>query len=109
MATYSSILARSISWTEEPGGLQSTGSPRVRHDLVHRHGGSKIWDRKKKWLPITCFTFRSLYIRGSNFEVRAMVNLFKEDASSCDHLPALSWSHGITQLQGPPYSRGECT
>ena len=30
MATYSSILAWKISWTEEPGGLQSTGSPRVR-------------------------------------------------------------------------------
>ena len=31
MATYSSILACSIPWTEEPGGLQSTGSQRVRH------------------------------------------------------------------------------
>ena len=90
MATHSSILAWSISWTEEPGGLQSTGSPRVRHDLVHRHGDCKIWERKKKWLPITCFTFRSLYIRGSNFEDRAMSNLFKEGASSCDHLPTLS-------------------
>ena len=26
MATHSSILAWEISWTEEPGGLQSTGS-----------------------------------------------------------------------------------
>ena len=26
MATHSSILAWRISWTEEPGGLQSTGS-----------------------------------------------------------------------------------
>ena len=25
VATHSSILAREISWTEEPGGLQSTG------------------------------------------------------------------------------------
>ena len=25
MATYSSILAWRITWTEEPGGLQSTG------------------------------------------------------------------------------------
>ena len=32
MATPSSILAWRISWTEEPGGLQSTGSQRVRHD-----------------------------------------------------------------------------
>ena len=29
MATHSSILAWEISWTEEPGGLQSTGSQKV--------------------------------------------------------------------------------
>ena len=34
MATDSSILAWEIPWTEEPGGLQSMGLPRVRHDLV---------------------------------------------------------------------------
>ena len=32
MATHSSILAWRIPWTEEPGGLQSTGSRRVGHD-----------------------------------------------------------------------------
>ena len=32
MATHSSILAGKIPWTEEPGGLQSTGSQRVEHD-----------------------------------------------------------------------------
>ena len=32
MATHSSILAWVIPWTEEPGGLQSMGSQRVRHD-----------------------------------------------------------------------------
>ena len=32
MATHSSILAWRIPWMEEPGGLQSTGSQRVRHD-----------------------------------------------------------------------------
>ena len=32
MATHSSILAWRISWTEEPGGLQSMGSQGVRHD-----------------------------------------------------------------------------
>ena len=32
MATYSSILAWRIPWTEEPCGLQSLGSHRVRHD-----------------------------------------------------------------------------
>ena len=34
MATYSSILAWEILWTEEPGVLWSVGLQRVRHDLV---------------------------------------------------------------------------
>ena len=40
MATHSSILAWRIPWTEELGGLQSTGSQRVGHDWVtntHTH------------------------------------------------------------------------
>ena len=32
MVTHSSILDWRIPWTEEPGGLQSMGSQRVRHD-----------------------------------------------------------------------------
>ena len=32
MATPSSILAWKIPWTEEPEGLESMGSQRVRHD-----------------------------------------------------------------------------
>ena len=32
MATYSSILAWRIPWTEAPGGLQSMGSKNVRWD-----------------------------------------------------------------------------
>ena len=34
MATHSSILALEIPWREEPGGLQSMGPQRFRHDLV---------------------------------------------------------------------------
>ena len=32
METHSNILAWEIPWTEEPGGLQSIGWPRVGHD-----------------------------------------------------------------------------
>ena len=32
MTSHSSILAWRISWTEEPGGLQSMGSQTVGHD-----------------------------------------------------------------------------
>ena len=34
VATHSSILAWKIPWTGEPGGLQSRGLQRVRHNLV---------------------------------------------------------------------------
>ena len=40
MATHSSVLPWRIPWTEEPGGLQSTGSQRGGHDgsnLACRH------------------------------------------------------------------------
>ena len=37
MATRSSVLAWRIPWTEEPGGLHSMGSQRVRHDWAHTH------------------------------------------------------------------------
>ena len=36
-ATHSSILAWRISWTEEPGGLQSMGLQRVGHDWEPKH------------------------------------------------------------------------
>ena len=55
MATHSSILAWRIPWTEEPGGLQSMGSQRVRHDWTtnththtHRHTHTHthtLWSR----------------------------------------------------------------
>ena len=34
MATYPSILAWEIPWTEEPGGLQSMGLQRDGHDFM---------------------------------------------------------------------------
>ena len=37
MATYCSILAWEIPWTEEPGGLQPMGLQRVRHHVTTEH------------------------------------------------------------------------
>ena len=37
MATYSSILAQEIPWTEEPDWLQSMGSQRVGYDSATEH------------------------------------------------------------------------
>ena len=56
MATYSSILAWKIPWTEEPGGLPSMGSQRVRHDWATEHihitGNTQVFshaDLSTKW------------------------------------------------------------
>ena len=45
MATHSSVLARKIPWTEEPGdggGLQSKGSQRGQHDWATKHSVVRI-------------------------------------------------------------------
>ena len=47
MATHSSILAWRIPWTEEPGGLQSTGSQRVRYD----------WVTDTHWISLRCTAY----------------------------------------------------
>ena len=61
VATHSSVLAWRIPWTEEPGGLQSTGSQRVVHDGAtftytvgrdanwYTHYGEQCGDSFKNW------------------------------------------------------------
>ena len=47
MATHSSILARTIPWREEPGGLQPIGSKELdtTEELAHTQGGQKSWSQ----------------------------------------------------------------
>ena len=52
MATHSSILAWRIPWTEKPGGLQSTGLQRVRHDWAHGPGGQRFTVLSPKWTAL---------------------------------------------------------
>ena len=54
MVIQSSILAWRIPWTEEPGGLQSIGSQRVRHDWVTEHAGMHL----EKDICLFPFSFR---------------------------------------------------
>ena len=42
MATHFSILAWKTPWTEEPSGVQSTGSQRIGHDSAQTHTHSLI-------------------------------------------------------------------
>ena len=53
MATHSGILAWEISWTEEPGKLQSMRSQRVGHDWACTHTHTKYFKsmfNTKNWL-----------------------------------------------------------
>ena len=68
MVTHSSILAWRIPWTEEPGGLQSMGSQRVRHAhvknmlLVFKRMGLGMSDPLKAALSTaTCGSFYYYY------------------------------------------------
>ena len=55
MAPHSSTLAWKIPWTEEPGGLQSKGSLRVRHDWVTSLSLFTFMHWKRKWQPTPVF------------------------------------------------------
>ena len=49
MATHSSTLAWKIPWTEEPGGLQSMGSLRVRHNWAPSLSLFTFMHWRRKW------------------------------------------------------------
>ena len=55
MAPHSSTLAWKIPWTEEPGGLQSMGLLRVRHDWVTSLSLFTFMHWRRKWqLQYSC-------------------------------------------------------
>ena len=69
MATYPSILAWRIPWTEGPGGLQSMGLQRARQDKAHTHAQpletfstSQVESGKSETYPRTrlCRNFEAL-------------------------------------------------
>ena len=55
MATHSSTLAWKIPWTEEPCGLQSMGSLRVRHNWATSLSLFTFMHWRRKWQPSPVF------------------------------------------------------
>ena len=55
MAAHSSTLAWKIPWTEEPGGLQSMGSLRVRHDWTASLSLFTFTHWRRQWQPTPVF------------------------------------------------------
>ena len=80
MAIHCSILAWRIPWTEEPGGLQSMGSQRVRNDWATN---TTIHLRRRFTYSDLCMTDCWLSLGGSlliqPFRVthKSLLNLFK--------------------------------
>ena len=54
MTTHSSILAWRIPWTEEPGGLQSVGSRRIKYILVMEHTERERKREKRITTEMSC-------------------------------------------------------
>ena len=61
MATHSALLAWRIPWAEQPGGLHSIGSQRVRHDWatntsndVGLNAQGLILRGKRAWFKLEC-------------------------------------------------------
>ena len=86
MAPHSSILAWETPWTEEPGGLQSMGSQRVRHDLVTTQQQQQIIPISRG-LPIF-----EVYGTFSLKEVKTVFCLWKRTAQIQG-----KWNHGKQQ------------
>ena len=53
--THSSALAWRLPWTEEPGGLWSMGSRRVRHDWATSLSLFTFTHWRRKWQPTPVF------------------------------------------------------
>ena len=94
MATHSSILAWRIPWTEEPGGLQSVGLQRVRHDWATKHSTT--------WLPFSISTFLYFkdYTKTKNYsdapghkQLGSVVepSLVPDGTDRCDPVTFSSW------------------
>ena len=65
MAPHSSTLAWKIPWMEEPGGLQSMGSPRVGHDWATSLSLFTVMYWRRKWQPVPVFLPGESQGRGS--------------------------------------------
>ena len=89
IGTYSSIPAWRISWSEDPGGLWSMGSQRVRHNWVtntHTHPYPIV-----QWL-ITSLTLNllmsySLHIKHSSFYTIRILNI----SQGLNQVPVPTW------------------
>ena len=114
MATHSSTLARRIPWTQEPGGLPSTGSHRVGHDW-NELSAVVVW-QIHSYYSISCGQDTSPSVSSCVNQMGACmdVQLIQSCPTLCDPVncsPPGSSVHGILQARileqvAMPSSRG---
>ena len=69
MATHSSILAWSMPWTEEPAGLPSVRSQRVRHDWVNLSSHQSVCAFRAESTNCPCSPFLSAWHRADTHHI----------------------------------------
>ena len=94
MATHYSILAWRITWTGEPGGLQSMGSHRVGHNWASNNKGNAercdVAGRTCPWFRLGFHALQCLYgLRWASLVVQLVKNIpaNAEDARNADSIP----------------------
>ena len=96
LSVHSSILAWRIPWTEEPGGLQSTGSQRVTHDFTFTFTFCLVQPLSHVWL---CYT---MHCRMPGFPVHHQL---PEPAQTHVHwVDAIQPSHPLLTPSPPTFN-----
>ena len=101
MAPHSSTLAWKIPWMEEPGRLQSMGSPRVGHDWAISLSLFTFMHWRRKWQPTPVFLPGESQGRGSLVDciygvAQSRTRLKRlSSSSSSDYLEATQITHNI--------------
>ena len=112
MATYSGIPAWEVSWTEEPGGLQSVESQWVRHNWTCAHTQGLLQPEKQNRATAQCFLITwDFYVHPKSYlefltdlshrlfmHLKRETDSFKKSRTSftfriwllCNHFPILS-------------------
>ena len=123
MATHSSILAWRILWTEEPRGLWSMGSQKVKYD---KQLSSRTYCFAIKWKFIFSLVFLKVIYGYNNNIIKSLKQVIflkyiyssvnvsvgnQSESVSHSVVPVSLWSHGLqpTRLLCPWNSPGKNT
>ena len=101
MAPHSSTLAWKIPWMEEPGGLQSMGSLKVRHDWATSLSLFSFMHWRRRWQPTPVFLPGESQGRGGLVGYRLCSHRVGHDWSD---LEAAAAFHMFPSPSSPPVS-----